>query len=115
LNIIEENNENLNQENEELKKIIKELNLDLFYFKEKDQKFEENAQKLKNIQNEYEISIKEYKFKQEENRKKYENKEKDYFDEIQKQKKDYNKILTERKYEIDLIRNENDIVNIFLS
>lgn len=114
LDHIEENNQNLKNENEDLNSCLKELELKLTYHNQKDLAYEENAMKLKKVQEEYEESIKNYKNKQEESRKYFEEKEKILDDDYYNKERELLNTIDDVNYVNKKLQRENDDV-LYLS
>jgi hypothetical protein len=91
---------------------MKELELKLTYHNQKDLAYEENAMKLKTIQEEYKESIKHYKNKQEEIRTNYEEKEKLLEEEYYNKEKELLNTIDDVNYVNKKLQRENDDVVI---
>ncbi len=112
---IETNNKNLKNENEDLKVCLNELELKLKYHNQKDLAYEDKTMKLKEIQEDYADSIKEYKLKQEELRKYYEEKEKDLENEYNKKVKEYISTIDDVNYQNKkILRESEDVIYLIL-
>lgn len=93
---------------------MKELELKLTYHNQKDLAYEENAMKLKKIQEEYEESIRHYKNKAEEIRKTFEEKEKVLEEIYYNKEKELLDTIDDVNYVNKKVQRENDDVFIKL-
>jgi len=89
---------------------MNEFELKLKYHNKKDLVYEDNTMKLKQIQDEYEESIKQYKIKQDELRKNFEQKEKILEEEYYKKEKEYLNSIDDVNYQNKKLIRENEDV-----
>jgi len=101
-------------ENEDLRSFLKELELKLTYYYQKDLAYEDNTNKLKKVQEEYEESIINYKNKQEDIRNNFEEKKKIFEEEFNIKERQMLNIIDDVNYVNKKLQRESDDVFLFI-